>query len=42
MMRRDGLAALGTGLKLPPWEEPNRGAIESGLTAVSYPILTPR
>ena len=36
------LAALGTGLKLPPWEEPNRGAIESGLAEVSYPILTGR
>jgi glyoxalase family protein len=26
-------AALGTGLKLPPWEEPNRPAIESALPA---------
>ena len=25
---------LGVGLKLPPWEEPNRAAIEQGLPAV--------
>lgn len=29
---RDG---LGTALKLPPWEEPNRAAIEAGLPAVN-------
>ena len=34
--------ALGMDLKLPPWEEPNRDAIEEGLPAVSYPILTGR
>jgi glyoxalase family protein len=28
--------ALGRALKLPPWEEPNRAAIESGLDRVSY------
>jgi glyoxalase family protein len=28
--------ALGTGLKLPPWEEPNRAAIERGLAPVTY------
>jgi glyoxalase family protein len=26
---------LGRGLKLPPWEEPNRAAIEKGLPEVS-------
>jgi glyoxalase family protein len=30
------LAALGRGLKLPPWEEPARTAIEAGLPAVAY------
>lgn len=30
------LAALGRGLKLPPWEEPERAAIEAGLPAVAY------
>ena len=34
------LDGLGRALKLPPWEEPNRGAIESGLPNVSYPIMT--
>ena len=36
------LTALGVDLKLPPWEEPNREAIEAGLPEVSYPILTGR
>ncbi len=31
------LAALGTALKLPPWEEPNRADIERGLPPVSPP-----
>ena len=31
------LASLGTELKLPPWEEPNRSAIEAGLPAVNAP-----
>jgi glyoxalase family protein len=30
------LATLGRGLKLPPWEEPARRAIEAGLPAVAY------
>jgi glyoxalase family protein len=30
------LLALGHDLKLPPWEEPNRPAIERGLPKVSY------
>jgi glyoxalase family protein len=30
------LASLGRGLKLPPWEEPARAAIETGLPAVVY------
>jgi len=30
------LAALGTALKLPPWEEPRRALIESHLPAVTY------
>jgi len=30
------LAELGRGLKLPPWEEPERPAIEAGLPAVAY------
>ena len=30
------LATLGRGLKLPPWEEPARGAIEAGLPTVAY------
>jgi glyoxalase family protein len=29
------LAGLGSSLKLPPWEEPNRSAIEAGLPAVT-------
>lgn len=31
------LAALGTTLKLPPWEEPHRKLIEAGLPAVRHP-----
>jgi glyoxalase family protein len=27
---------LGRGLKLPPWQEPNRGEIEAGLAPVTY------
>jgi glyoxalase family protein len=30
------LASLGTGLKLPPWEEPHRRTIEAGLPAVTH------
>jgi len=30
------LASLGTALKLPPWEEPNRRTIEAGLPAVTH------
>jgi glyoxalase family protein len=30
------LEALGRALKLPPWEEPQRAAIEAGLDRVSY------
>ncbi len=30
------LATLGRGLKLPPWEEPNRSMIEAGLDPVAY------
>ena len=30
-------AALGHSLKLPPWEEPHRAAIEAGLVAVTIP-----
>jgi glyoxalase family protein len=30
------LADLGTALKLPSWEEPNRSAIEAGLPVVRY------
>ena len=30
------LAELGRGLKLPPWEEPHRAGIESGLDRVRY------
>jgi len=30
------VTALGRGLKLPPWDEPNRTAIEAGLPPVSY------
>jgi glyoxalase family protein len=30
------LSALGRGLKLPPWEEPHRGTIESHLPPVTY------
>jgi glyoxalase family protein len=30
------LADLGTALKLPPWEEPNRTAIEAGLPVVTF------
>jgi glyoxalase family protein len=32
----EDLASLGRGLKLPPWEEPHRGSIESALPAVEY------
>lgn len=31
----EGVQELGTGLKLPPWEEPNRTAIEAALPAVT-------
>jgi glyoxalase family protein len=30
------LPDLGRSLKLPPWEEPNRAAIEAALPAVRY------
>jgi glyoxalase family protein len=30
------LDALGRALKLPPWEEPHRAAIEAGLESVRY------
>jgi glyoxalase family protein len=30
------LESLGRDLKLPPWEEPNRSAIEAGLAVVTY------
>ena len=32
----ESLAELGTRLRLPPWEEPHRAAIEAGLPAVSH------
>ncbi len=32
----EDLASLGLDLKLPPWEEPNRPAIETGLATVTY------
>jgi glyoxalase family protein len=32
----EDLSALGRGLKLPPWEEPNRTEIEAGLARVQY------
>jgi glyoxalase family protein len=32
----ESLANLGRALKLPPWEEPNRGAIEAALPTVRY------
>jgi glyoxalase family protein len=32
----EDLSALGTGLKLPPWEESSRPAIEGGLARISY------
>lgn len=32
----EALADLGTALKLPSWEEPNRAAIEAGLPVVTY------
>lgn len=32
----EDLSSLGSDLKLPPWEEPNRPAIEQGLASVSY------
>jgi glyoxalase family protein len=31
------LPELGSSLKLPPWEEPHRAAIEAGLPAVVHP-----
>jgi glyoxalase family protein len=31
-------AELGGSLKLPPWEEPNRGAIERGLPAIGVHV----
>jgi glyoxalase family protein len=33
----ESLPCLGQGLKLPPWEEPNRGLIEAGLAKVAVP-----
>jgi len=35
------LSELGRALKLPPWEEPNRGAIEAGLAPVVPPSSHP-
>jgi glyoxalase family protein len=32
----EAAASLGRELKLPPWEEPHRGAIEAGLATVHY------
>ena len=32
----EDLSSLGRDLKLPPWEEPNRSAIEQGLSPVEY------
>lgn len=32
----EDLSSLGSDLKLPPWEEPNRPAIEQGLASVTY------
>jgi glyoxalase family protein len=32
----ESLAELGTALKLPPWEEPHRAAIEAGLPKVTH------
>ena len=32
----EDVAALGRDLKLPPWEEPNRAAIEAGLVPIAY------
>jgi glyoxalase family protein len=32
----EDLSSLGCGLKLPPWEEPNRPAIENGLPQITY------
>lgn len=32
------LGELGTSLKLPPWEEPHRAAIEAGLPAVEHAV----
>ncbi|HMO38066.1 MAG TPA: ring-cleaving dioxygenase [Saprospiraceae bacterium] len=34
----EGKDTLGTALKLPPWEEPNRPAIEAGLTPVEIRV----
>jgi glyoxalase family protein len=33
----EDLTDLGTALKLPPWEEPNRSAIEPGLAEIVVP-----
>jgi glyoxalase family protein len=33
------LACLGQDLKLPPWEEPNRGDIEAGLPRIVRPLV---
>jgi glyoxalase family protein len=33
----EAMVALGEELKLPPWEEPNRGLIEAGLAQVTVP-----
>ena len=32
----EALPELGTSLKLPPWEEPHRAAIEAGLPPVTH------
>jgi glyoxalase family protein len=32
----EDVARLGSGLKLPPWEEPNRGDIEAALVPITY------
>ncbi|MEO8677637.1 MAG: ring-cleaving dioxygenase [Vicinamibacterales bacterium] len=33
----EAVSSLGRDLKLPPWEEPNRSMIESGLDKITYP-----
>jgi glyoxalase family protein len=35
----ESVPCLGQDLKLPPWEEPNRASIETGLAQITHPVV---